>query len=187
MQPKFRLEKITNKYIILQIFVDCDLSLRGHFYIFHISHKFRQLIIENLQACKRLGNHVAQWKSKILGASTLIQKPSDIDLISQGLHPHLSFTLVPLFKGSKDGYKIKDYRAKTQDKGPLLIVIENDQGQRFGAYDHTPFKSNEEPGILRIGSTDFLFSLTKSSVHNALPDKVISTSRYNTIDKQTQQ
>ena len=67
-----------------------------------------------------------RWKADILRDSSLIKSYQEIDLLSQGLPSHHSFSLKLLYRGTKDGYKAEKYRLQTRDKGPLLILLQNE-------------------------------------------------------------
>ena len=54
MEAKYRLGKVKNKYIILDIFFSAYLREKGQALLHTVSKNFRQLLKENLQVFKTL-------------------------------------------------------------------------------------------------------------------------------------
>ena len=68
------------------------------------------------------------------------------------------------YRMSEDGFKRAVWMEKCGMKGPLLHVIESDQGRRFGGYSHVKWPKTDEYKF-HPDPKAFLFSLTHFTKH----------------------
>lgn len=72
---------------------------------------------------------------------------------------HYSFNL--LYRGSRDGFRAKDFHGKCDYKGPTLVIIENTIGNKFGGYAPVAWTSTSQWVQNEESRSSFLFSIDK--------------------------
>lgn len=91
--------------------------------------------------------------------STIITSTSVIQLLAKWLNLQRNDSLKLLYRGSKHGFDVKSFHALCDDKGPTLVVIRNEKGERFGGYTSEAWSSAREN--FRDSEGSFLFSVDK--------------------------
>lgn len=71
--------------------------------------------------------------------------------------PNKSFEL--LYRGSRDGFLIKDASLKIDNKGSTLVIIKSDYKKIFGGYTPIEWKRVEKPEFSMKDGSSFVFSL----------------------------
>ena len=75
------------------------------------------------------------------------------------------------YRMTEDGFKRAVWKEKCGDKGPLLHVLESDQGKRFGGYSHVKWPKIDA-GKYHPDPKAFLFSLTHLTKHQVRKDSL---------------
>ena len=68
------------------------------------------------------------------------------------------------YRMTEDGFKRTVWKEKCGDKGPLLHVLESNQGKRFGGYSDVKWPKSDQD-IYHPDPNAFIFSLTNLSKH----------------------
>jgi hypothetical protein len=72
-----------------------------------------------------------------------------------------------IFDTEKDGFTSEKFHEKCDKFKNNLVVIENDQGMRFGGFTSLGFACSEErEGKFVTDGVNFLFSLTKMKIYS---------------------
>ena len=79
------------------------------------------------------------------------------------------------YKATKDGDKAASFRNNCGGLSPLLMIIETDDGHRFGGYTNIAFTNDEDNFGAKVDEGAFLFSLdTKKKYKVIKPEKAVS-------------
>ena len=77
-----------------------------------------------------------------------------------------------LFRGSRDGERIKTCHELCDNKQNVLIIMKSDYGNIFGGYSKVGFKVNNSPDY-KIDNNCFLFSLNLKKIYPVINDKQV--------------
>lgn len=105
-----------------------------------------------------------------------IIKYDELNIIEEGIEYKLKKSIKGyklLFKASKDGYGVKDFHSKCDNKSNTITLVKTTIGRRFGGFTD---QSWDQSNNYKSGSNGFLFSLdykeiyyNKNSSYNIYP------------------
>ncbi|TNV75906.1 hypothetical protein FGO68_gene12641 [Halteria grandinella] len=172
-KSKYRLGRINNKYLIIQIMCWSD-SLDVCVPIFTKSCKiYKSLYYENGMSFMLYG-YCRELLLILREPESLIKTFKDINLIRKGLKGKL-FILKKLYDSRKDGDQPKDFHEKCDEFSHTICVLRTNYNQLIGGYTSQTWK-NALGQKYKTDFAAFLFSLTKKSLHPIKPgqeDKAI--------------
>ncbi|TNV75964.1 hypothetical protein FGO68_gene9882 [Halteria grandinella] len=159
----FRLGKIKNKYLIIQIVCWSD-TLDECVPLFIQSCRIFKNLFENETMSFML--YGSSWEYLAIPkepAGALISTHKDIRLISKGLkYKHFKLELV--YNSSKDVKLPEKFHAKCEGVTNIVCVIQTDMKQIIGGYTQEAWEPCE-PSQYKSDPHAFIFSLSKQSLH----------------------
>jgi hypothetical protein len=76
-----------------------------------------------------------------------------------------------IYRGTKHGFTKSGFLKKCLGKGPLLFILENSNGTKFGAYTSIKWPANlKGSAAVSEDKYSFLFSVTKKEKYPSKPD-----------------
>ena len=80
----------------------------------------------------------------------------DLNIIREWIYPGKNINFNLIFKKSRNGNSTKDFHDNCDNKGKTLIIIETEEGRRFGGVTYDDWNTDDS---WRKNTNDFVFSL----------------------------
>jgi hypothetical protein len=106
-------------------------------------------------------SEVHETSNNFLSSSQCATDPQQIEFLKGKLQKVLNkkFTAALRYRGSRDGWKAKDFHSKSDNLGPSICLFQNDENHCFGGFTSEKWQSPKQTVTIK-DPTAFLFNLT---------------------------
>ena len=103
--------------------------------------------------------------------SHIINNENEVNFIFDHIRENDNFNFIKLlYRGSRDGDRIKTFHELCDNKQNTLIIIKSDNGFIFGGYSKIGFKTTYITEY-KIDNNSFLFSIDLKKIYPVIKDK----------------